>query len=45
VNWYYALFYLAMSTGLRCGELLGLHWDDFEGERVVTLTPDVHEVM
>ena len=28
----YALFYLAMSTGLRCGELLGLEWGDIRGE-------------
>lgn len=27
----YALFYLAMSTGLRCGEMLGLKWSDLEG--------------
>ncbi len=27
----YALFYVAMSTGLRCGELLGLKWSDLEG--------------
>lgn len=26
----YALFYLAISTGLRCGELLGLQWSDLE---------------
>lgn len=28
----YALFYLAMSTGLRRAELLGLRWSDLEGE-------------
>lgn len=27
----YAAFYLSMSTGLRCGELLGLHWEDLRG--------------
>jgi integrase len=27
----YAAFYLSMSTGLRCGELLGLHWADLHG--------------
>lgn len=27
----YALFYLAMTTGLRRGELLGLMWDDLRG--------------
>ena len=27
----YALFYLALSTGMRRGELLGLRWRDIEG--------------
>jgi len=27
----YPAFYLLMSSGLRCGELLGLKWDDLEG--------------
>lgn len=27
----YALFYLALSAGLRCGELLALKWGDLEG--------------
>lgn len=27
----YGLFYLAMATGLRCGELLGLQWGDLKG--------------
>ena len=27
----YALFYLALSTGMRRGELLGLRWGDIEG--------------
>ena len=27
----YSLFYLAMATGLRCGELLGLQWGDLKG--------------
>jgi integrase len=27
----YALFYLAMSAGMRRGELLGLRWSDIEG--------------
>lgn len=26
----YALFYIAVVTGLRKGELIGLHWDDIE---------------
>lgn len=30
-----ALFVLALDTGLRQGELLGLAWEDFEGDRVV----------
>lgn len=30
----HAIFYLAMSTGLRRGELLGLHWSDLEGSRL-----------
>lgn len=28
----YALFYLAISSGLRVGELLGLEWDDLQGD-------------
>lgn len=28
----YAFFYLAMSTGMRRGELLGLRWQDIKGE-------------
>ena len=31
----FALFYLAMSTGMRRGELLGLHWQDIEGSSLV----------
>lgn len=27
---YYALFYLALATGMRIGELLGLAWDDVD---------------
>lgn len=28
---HFAAFYVAMATGLRCGELLGLHWSDIKG--------------
>jgi integrase len=28
----YAAFYLALSTGMRHGEILGLRWQDIEGE-------------
>lgn len=28
----YPLFYLALSTGLRRGEILGLHWSDIVGD-------------
>ena len=31
----FAAFYLAMSTGLRRGELLGLRWQDVEGSSLV----------
>lgn len=31
---YYALFYLAISTGLRSGELLGLQWPDISGTKL-----------
>ena len=30
----YALFYLAMATGMRRGELLGLYWTDLKGDRL-----------
>lgn len=30
----FPLFYLAMSTGLRRGELLGLRWQDIEGSTI-----------
>lgn len=30
----YAFFYLAMSTGLRSGELLGLRWQDVQGDKL-----------
>jgi integrase len=29
---HYAAFYLALSTGMRHGEILGLHWSDIEGD-------------
>lgn len=40
---FYAAFYLAMSTGLRRGELLGLMWSDLRGDslyiqRTLTVT-------
>jgi len=31
----YAFFYLAMSTGLRSGELLGLRWEDVQGDKLI----------
>lgn len=31
---YHALFYLALTAGLRAGELLALEWADIEGERL-----------
>ncbi len=31
----YALFYVAMSTGLRSGELLGLRWEDVQSDRLL----------
>lgn len=34
----YALFYLAMSTGMRRGELLGLRWQDVQ-EGSITICP------
>ena len=34
----YAAFYLAMSTGLRRGELLGLRWTDIKGDRLKVMT-------
>ena len=30
----YASFYLAMATGMRRGELLGLHWQDVKGNTI-----------
>lgn len=30
----FALFYLAMATGMRRGELLGLRWQDIEGSSI-----------
>jgi integrase len=43
---FWALYVLALSTGLRRGELLGLRWEDLDLERGVlrvrrSLTPDV----
>ena len=42
---FWALYVLAISTGLRRGELLGLRWEDLDVERGVlrvrrSLTPD-----
>ena len=31
----FAMFYLAMSTGMRRGELMGLRWQDVEGSSLV----------
>lgn len=31
---YYGLFYTALSTGMRFGELLALHWSDIEDTKV-----------
>jgi integrase len=31
----YALFYVAMSTGLRSGELIGLRWQDVKGDKLI----------
>ncbi len=31
---YHALFYLALTAGLRAGELLALEWDDLTGNRL-----------
>jgi len=31
---YHALFYLALTAGLRAGELLALEWTDLDGERL-----------
>lgn len=38
----YALFYLAMSTGLRCGELLGLEWGDIKGNALSVRRSLIH---
>jgi len=39
---YHALFYLALTAGLRAGELLALEWDDLTGDRLhVTRTASV----
>lgn len=31
---YYALFYTAITTGMRSGELMGLHWSDIEQDKL-----------
>jgi integrase len=46
-NSYYQLFLLALNTGMRCGELLGLCWDrvDFERRQIlITRTRDRYEL-
>lgn len=37
-NRLYVAFYLAMSTGLRRGELLGLEWGHIKGDRLKVMT-------
>ena len=31
---YYALFYTALTTGMRFGELMALHWSDIEEDKI-----------
>jgi integrase len=30
ISWYFSAFVVALDTGLRCGELLALNWDDID---------------
>jgi integrase len=39
---YYALFYLALTSGLRPGELIALHWSDITGDKVPCEAGKVH---
>ena len=31
---YYPIFYTALTTGMRPGELIALHWEDIEGDKL-----------
>ena len=39
----YAPFYLALSTGMRRGELLGLRWQDIRGN-IISVTQNVVDI-